>query len=270
MRSTTGLIEEKKLLDMSRIKWQNLRKFFNKGTRHEQIPAHVRRGRQLVDVRALRADPVNGGDIFVLEYEGGDFTNRVMAVAGLAAGAQVSLSLSSPDGHTVANLVATADADGFAEFDVPVAKGANYTYSIVKNGATLCSGTIHAGRWDANGSWFHAVPDGHGGSSESGGAWTTPPVETNATTFFTGATSEFALSADARSSGSNRYVRAEASINYALMRSVASLAELPRDNSLAAVAVVETNAAGATAWAACVGGVWTTMGGAAPPVPAER
>lgn len=157
---------------MSRIKWQNLRKFFNKGTRHEQIPAHVRRGRQLVDVRALRADPVNGGDIFVLEYEGGDFTNRVMAVAGLAAGAQVSLSLFSPDGHTVANLVATADADGFAEFDVPVAKGANYTYSIVKNGATLCSGTIHAGRWDANGSWFHAVPDGHGGSSESGGTVT--------------------------------------------------------------------------------------------------
>ena len=222
--------------------------------------------RLVTAISVHQASASNGGDLFVVDYEGRDFANRVITVAGLAAEEPASLSFSALDGSGGATVSACADADGFAVFTVPVAPGTNFTYAIMQSGETLCSGALRAGGWDADGSWFHAEPDGHGGSTEIGGAWTTPPVATNATSYYAGITSEFALSAETRAAGGDCLVRAETAISYVGMRSLASLADLPRDGSLAAVTVVETGEGGPTAWAACVGGVWRTMHGAAPPV----
>ena len=222
--------------------------------------------RLVTAITAHQAAAANGGDLFVVEYEGCDFSNRVVAVAGLAAGDTASLSFGALGGQGSATLTASADSDGFAVFDVPVAPGTNYTYAVAQAGKTLCSGTLRAGRWGDDGAWFRAEPDGRGGSTEIGGVWTSPPVATNAASYYAGITSEFALSEETRAAGGGRIVRAEIAISYAGMRSLASLSDLPCDGSLAAVTVVETGEGGATAWAACVGGVWRTMHGAAPPV----
>ena len=239
---------------------------FTQGLNFGIVPALLKTvGRKVSAISARQGAAADGGDLVVVECEGRDYANRVVVVAGLAAGEPVSLSLTASDGSSVASLATVADGAGFATFNIPVAPGSNYAYAVDQGGATMASGPLLAGRWGADGSWFRAEPDGHGGSTEIGGAWTTPPIATNTTSYLSGITSEFALDAQTRAAGDGRLVRAEAAISYVGMRSLSSLADLPRDGSLAAVTVVETGTPGGTAWAACAGGEWRLMHGATPP-----
>ena len=199
---------------------------------------------------------------FVSESEGFDWTNRLFTVSGLAAGTEVTLTLDpSPGGSGGSPAVesATADATGSAFFNVPTVPGAMYSYAIAAGGGTIASGTILAGGWDADGSWFAAAPDGTGGSAETGGSWAIPPQGTNATAYVVEDEAAFTLADAAIAAGSGRIARAESTLRYDFLNDASdTFADLEAGNSLAAVTPV-ANAAGKAWWKACVGGEWVDM-----------
>lgn len=206
----------------------------------------------------------------VSDVAGFEHTNRIVTVVGLVAGSQVGLSLSAPDGEPFAILHATADADGVATFAVPTEAGRAYSYSVSQNGALLGGGTFLAGAWDADGSWFQVRPDGVGGAVERNGSWTIPPLEAHSDRFVLGREAEFGISGGAVAAGSNGIVRAEVDLPCTWLRcGFGDLDNIPRenlDNSLAAVVAMKPEGDGDNFWAACVGGEWTIMHGAEPPV----
>ena len=199
---------------------------------------------------------------FVSESEGFDWTNRLFTVSGLAAGTEVTLTLDpSPVGSGGSPAVesATADATGSAFFNVPTVPRAMYSYAIAAGDGTIASGTILAGGWDADGSWFAAAPDGTGGSAETGGSWAIPPQGTNATAYVVEDEAAFTLADAAIAAGSGRIARAESTLRYDFLNDASdTFADLEAGNSLAAVTPV-ANAAGKAWWKACVGGEWVDM-----------
>ena len=195
---------------------------------------------------------------FVSEYNGFDWTNRFFSVTGLTPGDTATLSLSTgSDAPTVRQQV--ADATGSVFFDIPTTPGTMYSYVIAAGSETIASGSILAGGWDADGSWFAAAPDGTGGSAETGGSWTIPPQGTNATAYVVGEAAAFTLADAAFATGSGRVVRAESTLRYDFLNDASdTFPDLELGDSLAAVTPV-ANAGGETWWKAFVGGEWVDM-----------
>jgi hypothetical protein len=206
----------------------------------------------------------------VADAPGFDWTNHVVTVSGIAAGSQVALSLSTPDGESLGTLNATASSDGVAAFRIATEPGRSYAYSVSQGGDVVGGGTFRAGGWDTDGSWFLTRPDGVGGAVELNGCWTAPPAAIGDDRFILGRNAEFALSGDAVTAGSNGVASAEIDIRCTWLRewfgSLANISHEDLTNSLAAVVATETGDDGGCAWAACVGGEWKIMHGAEPPV----
>ena len=195
---------------------------------------------------------------------GYDWTNRVVTVTNVTAGAELTLELSAPDGSQVVSAVQTADSDGIASFAIPTAPGSNYTYSISQDGTAIAAGSFLTGGWDAPGTWFLTAPDGAGGSTEVNGTWTTPPTATNATSYTTGEFSSFALTADALAAGSGKIVRVETGITFPALRgSVSPSFQQTLADSLAMLTAAERG--NETLWLAHVGGRWVELRGAIEP-----
>ena len=206
------------------------------------------------------------------EAEGCDWTNRLFTVSGLAAGDEVTLTITGGDDSSMRPQAAVADASGAVSFDVPTIPGALYRYSLSSGGETFASGSFLAGAWDADGTWFFARPDGLGGSIETNGTWAVPPAATNAACYATGHSAAFALSDEAWSAGTGRCVRAECAISFIDPTDVASAPALESlDDSLAAIAVATNSATGGEAlWLGYFDGAWTNLFGSAPPVTGAR
>ena len=213
----------------------------------------------------------NFSNVDVFDAPGRNWTNHVVTVTGLPAGAEVTLSLASVDGTPLGvTATGTADAQGVAVISVATTPGRNYSYVVTEGGDVIGSGKFFAGGWNADGSWFRTAPDGHGGAIEVNGTWTTPPPATNATAFVSnGGDMAFTLSGSALEDGSNKFVRAEAVVSYPKLNT--DLPPPPNDSfadTLAAVAAV-TNAImdGPSVWMAYVGGAWKTLSGDIAPAP---
>ena len=218
---------------------------------------------------AVSDDPPNPSaptELSVNETPGYDWTNRVVTATGFASGETVTLAISaggaSPPGEP---LTAIADATGTATFDLPTTPGALCSYDISTGGVSVVSGIFLSGGWDASGSWFLAEPDGFGGAVETNGTWTTAPATTNATHFIPDESAEFSLSPAALAEGSNRLFRADATVSYPQLDSLAGLQEVVPATSLAAVTPVEDPDGGDAGWATYVDGAWTILSGG--PVP---
>ena len=209
------------------------------------------------------------GDVFVpscdaTDAEGFDLTNRLVTVSGLMEGDTVVLTLSALDGSSTTMVTAVADENGVAAFDMATAPGHTYRYSIERDGELLDVGGFVAGGWNAAGSWFHALPDGLGGSAETNGTWTTPPVATNATRYvLNGCQATFALTPAARAEGADALVCVECVVDCTRLTDVPNLlGSLPVSDSIAAIAAITNWVAGGTsAWSAYVGGAWTPLRG---------
>ena len=208
------------------------------------------------------------GDVFIpscdaTDAEGYDLTNRLVTVSGLTEGDTVVLTLSALDGSSTTMATATADENGVAAFDMATAPGHTYRYSIERDGEALCMGGFYAGGWNAAGSWFRAAPDGLGGSSETNGAWTSPPAATNATRYVLDGPAVFELTPAARAAGEDALVRVETEIEYTLLTEVpdfiGALSDL--DAIVALAATTNWVAGGPSVWSAYIGGAWTPLSG---------
>ena len=208
------------------------------------------------------------GDVFIpsceaTDAEGFDLTNRLVTVSGLVEGDTVVLTLSALDGSSTTMATATADENGVAAFDTAAAPGHTYRYSIERDGEALGMGGFFAGGWNAAGSWFRAAPDGLGGSSETNGAWTSPPAATNATRYAIDGAAVFELMPAARAAGEGALVRVDTEIEYTLLTEVpdfiGALSNL--DAIVALAATTNWVAGGPSAWSAYVGGAWTPLRG---------
>ena len=206
----------------------------------------------------------NFSNVDVYDAAGYDWTNRVITVTGLPAGAEVALALLSADGSAPATTVtATSDLQGVAVIEIPTAPGANYAYTISEGGEVIGTGTFFTGGWNANGEWFLTAPDGHGGATEVNGAWRVPPVVTNDDSFAVGESSAFALTEAARAEGGEKLVRVETRIVYpAIPVEGTTPTSLNLSDSIAAIRPIRSMlAGGAGRWVALVGGTWTMLSG---------
>ena len=205
--------------------------------------------------------PAPVGDATASDAPGFGWTNRVVTVTNVTAGAELTLSLATPDGTAVLTAVQTADSTGVATFDVSTAPGSNYVYSVSQGGEAIASGAFHTGGWNADGAWFLAVPDGQGGSTEVNGAWRLPPSGTNATSYIVGGDASFALVADARAAGSNRLVRVETEITYPALLAGNPPVNASFVDSLAVLTPATSDADGSPVWKAYVGEEWVELAG---------
>ena len=208
-------------------------------------------------------------NISASDAEGFDWTNRVISVTGATAGESLTLMVSTPDGTPVGTATATADDEGAAMFDIVTAPGSNYVYSVALDGDVLTSGSFHTGGWGTNGAWFLTIPNGRGGSIETNGAWSLPPVATNATGYTVGELAAWRLTSGAIEEGSNKLVRVEAGIFYpARTEGSEPSIQQPLSDSLAAIAATTNSLiGGAAVWRAYVGGEWVELSGAIAPAP---
>ena len=211
-----------------------------------------------------REGDVVSADWDIADAEGFDHTNRLVTVTGLAAGDGVVLTLSAPDGSSPTTFTALADDNGAAAFDIATEPGRAYAYTLACDGDRLGAGGFFTGGWDAAGSWFHALPDGLGGSTETNGTWTTPPAATNATRYvLSGRQATFALTPAARAQGADALVRVDTVIDCSRLTMVPDLAGhlTASDGIVALAATTNWVAGGASEWCAWVGGVWTPLRG---------
>ena len=203
-------------------------------------------------------DPLGG---VATDAEGYDWTNRVVTVTGATPGESLTLTLSTPDGTALGTISATTDAEGSATFDIATIPSSNYVYSVSQNGETFAQGAFFAGGWNADGEWFLAVPDGQGGSTEVNGTWTTPPAETNETSYVLGEAAKFTLSEDALAEGSGKHVCVEVGVVYtSFMEEAANLQSVDFSHTIAAFTpMTNTPAGGAAKWVAHVDSAWTPL-----------
>ena len=208
----------------------------------------------------------------IADADGFDHTNRLVTVSGLTVGDTVVLTLSTPDGASPETFLATADDNGEAAFDVATTPGCTYGYTLSCNGDMLGAGGFFTGGWAAAGSWFHAAPDGLGGSFETNGVWTTPPLATNATRYvLDGNPTAFTLTPAAQAEGNGALVCVESEVEYTHLLEVPNLlGPLPVSDSITAIgAITNWVTGGPAAWRAYANGAWTTLQGGISPAVGE-
>ena len=188
---------------------------------------------------------------------GFDYTNRIVTVTGLAAGATVTLATSGSNGAT-ATLTATADANGEATFSVATAPGTEYSYTIAQGGEQVAAGGFFTGGWNAGRGWFSASAEG-GSSVVSGGDWTAAPAIQGGKYVIDGA-ADFALGEDAVAAGSGRFVRAEFDVKVGALCDAGSLAA-SAEQEYSCLAAAEDSTAGTTLWMASGAEGWKPLYG---------
>ena len=65
-------------------------------------------------------------------------------------------------GGSPATVSSTADPTGTVSFNLSTVPGMLYDYTVATGGMTVASGTLLAGSWEADASWFLTMPDGAG------------------------------------------------------------------------------------------------------------
>ena len=221
-------------------------------------------GASEIDYKNLSLTKAPPTELSVDETPGYDWTNRVVTISGFLVGTQVTLTLGGASSSSEP-LTSVADSTGTASFDLSTTPGALCSYDVFTGGVSVVSGIFLSGGWDDSGSWFLAEPDGFGGAVETNGTWTTAPATTNATHFVPGESAAFSLSPAALAEGSNRLFRADATVAYPHLDTMAGLQEVIPSTSLAAVTPVKNPDGGDARWAAYVDGAWRMVSGG--PVP---
>lgn len=190
---------------------------------------------------------------------GFDYTNRLVAVTGLAAGETVTLSTARA-GTTTA-MTATADANGEAVFNVATAPGAVYSYAVVRDGTEVASGGFVTGGWKSGGSWFRGA-FAAGAPVASGGSWVGAPRLASGGNAVAG-DAQFALDAAARAAGSEKFARVEFNFKCEGMDDENALSSdhAPMFGGVSTVSL----SAGGTAWFAWDGAAWHRLYGDAAP-----
>ena len=206
--------------------------------------------------------------VAAIESAGYDWTNRVVSVTGATAGETLTLELSTLDGTPLGTVTAVADAEGAATFDVATVPGAVYAYAVLRGGETLDFGTFLAGRWDAEGAWFLAMPDGQGGSIELNGFWQLPPGKTNETSYVVEEPAAFVLSDDAFAAGREKLVRVETGMSYTefVEEDSEDLDNPDLSDTIAVISPATNSVSGAVEWIAYIGNEWRPLSGNKPPV----
>jgi hypothetical protein len=198
---------------------------------------------------------------FSSDEPGFDYTNRVVTVTNAMSGAQLTLTVTAPDGTTT-TATATADENGETTFDIPTAPGVAYTYAVELFGDTIASGGFFTGGWNAGGTWFSASATS-GESLVSGGTWTADPAINNNKYAIDG-TVDFELSPKAVAAGSNRFVRVDFDYSFSSCYDAASLSTEGADAISGFTAAF--NSKGVDLWMAYGADGWVSLYGDVAPM----